>query len=80
MSIRKILKIQRKVLDPYKRACDEQDVISALQVHLKEELFILNTVLKAKDLMRTFLNKKLEQKFMNIVIKAEIPNMNKVDN
>ena len=34
-------------LDPYTVTCDKQDIISTL--HLKEKLFIHNTVLKTKD-------------------------------
>ena len=39
--------------------CDEQDIISALQVAFEGEI-IRSTVLKRKDLMLTFLNTNLE--------------------
>ena len=54
-------------LDPNENSFDEQDVIdiiSALQITFEEELHILNTVLKTKDLIFTFLHTDL----MNMVM------------
>ena len=81
-SIRRILKIQKKLgLDSYEIICHKKDIISALKVAFEGgELFMLSTVLKAKDLMLTFLNTMLEQKLMNMIISARILNMKKVDN
>ena len=81
-SIRRILKIQKKLgLDSYEIICHKKDIISALKVAFEGgELFMLSTVLKAKDLMLTILNTMLEQKLMNMIISARILNMKKVDN
>ena len=68
----KSFRIQKKKLglDPNKITCDEQDIINALQGAF--EGCLLNTMLKTKDLILTFLNTSLEQKWMNLIIKAEI--------
>ena len=68
VSSNKILEFQKKLgLDPNENSFDEQDVIdiiSAFQITFEEELRILNTVLKTKDLIFTFLHTDL----MNMVM------------
>ena len=57
----KFLKFKEKLgLDLYADTCDKQDIISALQIAFEGEIIILNTVLKTKDLMLTFLNANVE--------------------
>ena len=46
-------------LDPNKNTSNEQDIMSALQVVFEGEI-ILNTMLKTKDLVLTFLNTNFE--------------------
>ena len=77
---KKILEFKKMLgLDPNKNTSNEQDIMSALQVVFEGEI-ILNTMLKTKDLMLTFLNTNFEQKLINMIIKTEILIMNKVDN
>ena len=68
VSSNKILEFQKKLgLDPNENSFDEQDVIdiiSALQITFEEELRILNTVLKTKDLIFTFLHTDLTNMVM----------------
>ena len=66
-------------LDPNKITSNEQDIMSALLIAFEGEIK-LNTMLKTKDLMLTFLNTNLEWKLINMIIKTEILIMNKVDN
>ena len=59
-SSKRFLEFKKKLeLDPDVVTCDEQDIISALQVAFEGEI-IRSTVLKRKDLMLTFLNTNLE--------------------
>ena len=67
-------------LDPDIDSCDEQDVISALQVAFEGEIILTQHCIKNKELMLIFLNTNLEQKLMNIIMKLEILNTNKVGN
>ena len=66
-------------LDPDLVTCDKQDIISALQVAFEGEIILTQHCIKNKRL-DAFLNTKLEQKLMNIIIKVEIMNTNKVEN
>ena len=55
------LKFKEKLgLDPYKTACDEQDIISALQLEFEGEIIHTQYCIEKKDLVLTFLNTKLE--------------------
>ena len=75
-------KIFKKQLgsDPDVVTCDEQDIISALQVAFEGEIILTQHCIKNKELMLIFLNTNLEQKLMNIIMKVEILNTNKADN
>ena len=80
-SSKRFLEFKKKLrLDPDVVTCDEQDIISALQVAFEGEIILTSIVLKIKDLMLTFLNTNLEKKLMNIIMKTEILIMKKVDN
>ena len=79
-SSNKILEFKKwLVLDAGVVTCDEQDIISALQVAFEGEIILTQHCIKNKRL-DAFLNTKLEQKLMNIIIKVEIMNTNKVEN
>ena len=75
------LKFKKKLgLDPDVVICDEQDIISALQVAFEGEIILTQHCIEKKELMLIFLNINLEQKLMNIIMKVEILIMKKVDN
>ena len=60
-SSKRFLEFKKKLrLDPDVVTCDEQDIISALQVAFEGEIILTSIVLKIKDLMLTFLNTNLE--------------------
>ena len=60
-SSKRFLEFKKKLrLDPDVVTCDEQDIISALQVAFEVEIILTSIVLKIKDLMLTFLNTNLE--------------------
>ena len=59
-SSKRFLEFKKKLrLDPDVVTCDEQDIISALQVAFEGEIILTSIVLKIKDLMLTFLNTNL---------------------
>ena len=60
-SSKRFLEFKKKLrLDPDIVTCDEQDIISALQVAFEGEIILTSIVLKIRDLMLTFLNTNLE--------------------
>ena len=60
-SSKRFLEFKKKLrLDPDIVTCDEQDIISALQVAFEGEIIHTSIVLKIRDLMLTFLNTNLE--------------------
>ena len=78
---KKFLEFKEKLgLDPNEITCDEQDIRRALQVAFEGEIILNQYYFENKRLMPIFLNTNLESKLMNMIIKAEILIMNKVDN
>ena len=60
--------------------CDERDIISALQVAFEGEIILIQYCIENKRIDSFFLNTNLEQKLINMTLKAEILIMKKVDN
>ena len=78
---KKFLEFKEKLgLDPNEITCDEQGIRRALQVAFEGEIILNQYYFENKRLMLIFLNTNLESKLMNMIIKAEILIMNKVDN
>ena len=60
-SLEKFLKFKEKLgLESDVVTCDEQDIISALQIAFEGEIIHTKYCIKTKDLMLTFLNTNLE--------------------
>ena len=80
-SSEKFLEFKKKLgLEPDVVTCDEQDIISALQVAFEGEIILTQYCIKKKRLDAYFRKYKLETEVDNIIIKVEILKMNKVDN
>ena len=80
-SSKKFLEFKKKLgLDLDVVNCDEQDIISALQVAFEGEIILTQYCIENKRIDAYFLNTNLEWKLMNITMKAEILIMKKVDN
>ena len=81
----KVLNFKEKLgLDYYDVNCDEQDIISTLQVAFEGEIIYTQYCIEKEDFMLNFLNTNLEQKLMkydrSMIIHTEILIMSKVDN
>ena len=81
----KFLNFKEKLgLDYYDVNCDEQDIISTLQVAFEGEIIYTQYCIEKEDFMINFLNTNLEQKLTkydrSMIIHTEILIMNKVDN
>ena len=81
----KFLNFKEKLaLDYYDVNCDEQDIISTLQVAFEGEIIYTQYCIEKEDFMLNFLNTNLEQKLTkydrSMIIHTEILIMNKVDN
>ena len=81
----KFLNFKEKLgLDYYDVNCDEQDIISTLQVAFEGEIIYIQYCIEKEDFMLNFLNTNLEQKLMkydrSMIIHTEILIMSKVDN
>ena len=75
---------EKSGLDYYDVNCDEQDIISTLQVAFEGEIIYTQYCIEKEDFMLNFLNTNLEQKLMkydrSMIIHTEILIMSKVDN
>ena len=80
-SSKKFLEIKKRLgLDPEVVTCDEQDIISVLQVTFEGEIILTQHCIKEKRLDAYFPKYKLGIEVVNIIKKVEILNTNKADN
>ena len=80
-SSKRFLELKKKLrLNPDLVNCDEKDIIRALQVAFVEKIILTQYCIENKRIDAYLSNTNLEQKLMNIIMKAEVLIMKKVDN
>ena len=80
-SSKRFLELKKKLrLNPDVVNCNEQDIISALQVAFVEKIILTQYCIENKRIDAYLSHTNLEQKLMNIIMKAEVLIMKKVDN